>query len=161
MISTPNRQRAIELIEKARAAGARLAPACERLGLSVRTVQRWTREPETVREDARPTAPRPPPANRLTEAERATVLAYCHCPEFASLPPGQIVPRLADRGEYLASESSFYRLLRTADEQHSRGRARAPNQMWSWDVCVFQRMRPPIPVGRRPRSPREGGHLFR
>jgi transposase InsO family protein len=148
MISTPNRQRAIELIEKARAAGARLAPACERLGLSVRTVQRWTRKPDTVREDARPTAPRPPPANRLTEAERATILTCCHCPEFASLPPGQIVPRLADRSEYLGSESSFYRLLRTADEQHRRGRARAPetrarprahcarapNQVWSWDV---------------------------
>jgi hypothetical protein len=57
MIGTPSRQRAIELIEKARAAGARLAPACERLDLSVRTVQRWTREPDTVREDARPTAP--------------------------------------------------------------------------------------------------------
>jgi transposase InsO family protein len=111
------------------------------LGLSVRTVQRWTRKPDTVREDARPTAPRPPPANRLTEAERATILTCCHCPEFASLPPGQIVPRLADRSEYLGSESSFYRLLRTADEQHRRGRARprahcarAPNQVWSWDV---------------------------
>jgi putative transposase len=60
-------------------------------------------------------------------AERAQVLAVCHEPAYASLPPGQIVPRRADEGRYLASESSFYRLLRAADEQHHRGRRpRAP-----------------------------------
>jgi transposase InsO family protein len=76
------------------------------------------------------------------------VLEVCHAPEFASLPPSQIVPRLADRGEYLASESSFYRILREAEEQHHRGRARAPRppapppshcargpcEVWSWDI---------------------------
>jgi putative transposase len=47
----------------------------------------------------------------------------------------------------LASESSFYRVLRSASQQHHRGRARkpsarvvtshcarAPNQLWSWDI---------------------------
>jgi putative transposase len=148
MIRTPDRQCAVELIKEAQAAGARLAPACECLGLSVRTYLRWRREPGTVREDARPSAHRAPPANRLSEAERAAVLERCHRPEFASLPPGQIVPRLADEGEYLASESSFYRILRDAGEQHRRGRARAPvararpqgycakapNEVWSWDI---------------------------
>ncbi|MBL8454449.1 MAG: IS3 family transposase, partial [Zoogloea sp.] len=68
-------------------------------------------------------------------------------PEFASLPPSQIVPALADRGTYLASESSFYRILRAHGLQHRRGRAAAPspreprrdqahgpNQIWVWDI---------------------------
>jgi putative transposase len=101
-----------------------------------------------VKADGRPMAARPEPANQLSTEERERVLAVCHAPEFASLPPSQIVPRLADRGEYLASESSFYRILRAADEQHHRGRARAPRQpaappshcargpceVWSWDI---------------------------
>ena len=76
------------------------------------------------------------------------VLLTCHLPEFRSLPPSQIVPTLADRGLYLASESSFYRLLREVNEQHNRGRANprqkrakpdeykttGPNQCWTWDV---------------------------
>ena len=40
------------------------------------------------------------------------------------MPPSQIVPRLADQGQYLASESSFYRILRAQGHQHHRGRAR-------------------------------------
>ena len=147
MISSPDRQHAISLIDEARQAGARLKPAGAELGLDVRTYQRWTRDGE-VKADGRPAAVRPPPANKLSEAERTQVLARCHEPAYASLPPGQIVPRLADRGEYLASESSFYRLLRAAGEQHHRGRsrpprppaepprlvARAPNEVWTWDI---------------------------
>ena len=37
MISASDRYNAMELIEEARRAGARLKPACEQLGLSVRT----------------------------------------------------------------------------------------------------------------------------
>lgn len=88
------------------------------------------------------------PANQLSAEERAAVLALCHEPPYASLPPGQIVPRLADEGQYLASEATFYRILREAEEQHPRGRARAPRpatdpprlcaqapcQVWTWDI---------------------------
>ena len=58
---------------------------------------------------------RPVPRNKLSETERTQVLALVNEPRFASLPPTQIVPKLADEGQYLASESSFYRLLREAD----------------------------------------------
>ena len=147
MISTPDRQHAIALIEEAHGAGARWSRACAEVGIDVRTYQRWTAG-EALQVDGRPDAVRPEPANQLSVAERAQVLAVCHEPAYASLPPGQIVPRLADEGRYLASESSFYRLLRAADEQHHRGRgrrprppaepprlvARAPNQVWTWDI---------------------------
>jgi len=150
MISTQDRRQAIELIDEAVAGGARRARACKLLGLSLRTVQRWTRAGE-VTEDRRPSAERPTPPNALSEAERAEVLAVCNSPEHASLPPSQIVPRLADAGIYLASESTFYRVLREADAQHHRGRAKAPRaptpppshtaegpcQVWCWDITYL------------------------
>ncbi len=147
MIGAPDRRQAMELIQEAVQAGARCAAACAALNLSVRTYQRWVRE-GGVKADGRPSAERPEPANKLGPEERGRVLEICHGPEFASLPPGQIVPRLADRGEYVASESSFYRILRAVGEQRHRGRARAPRQpaaapshcakgpceVWSWDI---------------------------
>jgi transposase InsO family protein len=147
MISAPDRQQAVALLEEAHRAGARWSRACAEIGIDVRTYQRWTAG-ETVQVDGRPAAVRPKPANKLSMEERAQVLAVCHEPAYASLPPGQIVPRLADEGRYLASESSFYRLLRAADEQHHRRRgrrpcppvepprlvARAPNHVWTWDI---------------------------
>ena len=146
MISTPDRQRAMELIEEAVCAGARRSRACRELNLSERTLRRWMK-PEGLKADGRPLAARPAPANRLSDEERARVLETCNSPRFASLPPGQIVPRLADEGRYLASESTFYRILRQAGQQHHRGRsrppvrrqpsthqARAPLQVWSWDI---------------------------
>jgi hypothetical protein len=36
------------------------------------------------------------------------------------LPPSQIMPTLADRGVFVASESSFYRILNAAARQHHR-----------------------------------------
>lgn len=71
-------------------------------------------------------------------------------PEFQSLPPSQIVPKLADRGIYIASESSFYRVLKEYNQQHHRGRtkkptsrpisthcAKGPNQVWMWDITYL------------------------
>jgi transposase InsO family protein len=86
--------------------------------------------------------------NRLSEDERERILDICYEPEFASLPPSQIVPRLADRGRYIASESSFYRVMRARGLHHRRGRARppvrrapptsfearGPCEVWCWDI---------------------------
>jgi putative transposase len=147
MISTPHRRTAIDLIAQAVTSGARCFKACAELEISDRTLRRWTKGGQ-VHVDQRPLVPRPDPANKLSEAERAAVLNVCNSTEFASLPPSQIVPKLADREQYLASESSFYRILRADGQQHHRGRAKpparrkpptsykasAPCEVWTWDI---------------------------
>jgi putative transposase len=67
-------------------------------------------------------------AHRLSEEERQRILLTCNEPEFAALPPGQIVPALADRGLSIGSERSFYRVLHAHGQAHRRGRARPPPQ---------------------------------
>jgi putative transposase len=130
-------------------AGSRQAPACAELGITLRTVQRW-REENELRIDARTTVSKVP-RNKLTEGEREAILAVCNSQAYASLPPSQIVPRLADEQVYLASESSFYRVLKAAAQGHRRGRAQppkrhptptshcasAPNRVWSWDITYL------------------------
>jgi putative transposase len=150
MISVPDRRIACQLIAEANQAGAHLHKACAELEIHLRTYRRWWKNGE-IKADARPEATRPPPSNKLSTEERAAVLEACHRPEFASLPPSQIVPALADSGVFLASESTFYRVLRAANEQHHRGYSRppqkrktptshcatAPNQVWSWDITYL------------------------
>lgn len=150
MISASDRRQAVELIDEAVAAGASLKRASGELGLSLRSYQRWT-QGDSLSVDARPLAPRPAPANQLSEEERQRILAVCNQAEYQSLPPSQIVPALVDKGIYLASESSFYRILRAAKQNHRRGRQRppqnrarptsysaaVPNQVWSWDITYM------------------------
>lgn len=143
------RQRVVELVKEATAAGARQDPACAVLGLSPRTLQRW-QDGETVCADQRPLRPYEPP-HKLTADERAELLTVANSEEFGELPPSQIVPRLADQGRYLASESTFYRVLKAANQlAHRRSErpaqsrtkpkaicATAPNQVYSWDITYL------------------------
>lgn len=146
MIGAPDRKRAVRLINETVDAGARTGRACTEMGISMRTFQRWTQEGE-VKVDGRPGADRPPPANKLTPLERQTVLNTVNSIAYKSLPPSQIVPTLADEGRYIASESTFYRILREEGQQQHRGRsqeprhrpmsthcATGPNQVWCWDI---------------------------
>ena len=71
-----------------------------------------------VAADRRTTNIRSAPDNKLTDEEREQILVTLNSAEFASLPPSQIVPALADQGVYLASESSMYRLLRQEKMQY-------------------------------------------
>lgn len=142
------KQMATQLIDEAVGAGARQAKACEVLGITCRTLRRWRRAVDLAdhRKGASKTCPQ-----ALSEVDKQRIIAVCNQPEHQSLPPTQIVPRLADRDIYLASESTFYRVLRERDQQHRRGRAKAPhkpakpeafaasapNQVWSWDITYL------------------------
>ena len=106
--------------------GARRFRACAERGLGQRTYRRWTAQEGTVKADGRPEEARPTPANALSEEERQKRIPLSGQPEFARLPESQIAPLRADRGEYYASASRFYRVLKADDLQHHRGRAAAP-----------------------------------
>ena len=135
------------LVDEAVTAGARRERACDVLGLTERSMQRWRRA--DVGDDGR-MGPRTRPANALTSAERAKVLEVVNSPGYRNLPPKQVVPRLADEGRYVASESTIYRILRAEGQDAHRGRSKprtvrqveehkatAANQVWSWDITYL------------------------
>jgi len=149
MISLAEREQVLTWVEQARVAGARLHKACEIIDVAPRTLQRW-RQSGQVHEDRRRQREFHP-TNKLSDVEREQLLAIANSAEFADLPPSQIVPILAERGEYIASESTFYRVLREqgqlqhrlsskpATQRHKPEafKADAPNQLYSWDITYL------------------------
>ncbi len=88
----------IAWIDEACIAGARLSRACEVLEISARTLQRWREDGEVKADGRKQAGAQRVPANKLTEHERGQILDIANTPEFAHLPPSQIVPALADQG---------------------------------------------------------------
>lgn len=116
-------------------------------GLDLRTLQRW--KAQGGGDDQR-RGPKTRPHNKLSEAERQNVIEIATSPEYRDLSPRQIVPQLADNGEYVASEATFYRILLSEEMMAHRAATRpathhrpdelvatAPNQVWSWDITYL------------------------
>ncbi len=99
----------ITQVQEAINAGARQARACKVIGLTERTMQRW--QVDQLKCYQRTSRPQNP-TNKLTVLERQKVLTVANSDEFGSMSPNQIVLILADRGEYIASESIFYRIMK-------------------------------------------------
>ena len=140
------RKQAIDLIKEARDAGARKHKACEILEVSARTLNRWQ---QSKTEDKRKGSKRAI-ANKLSEVEKARILEIVNSVAYCDLPPCRIVPMLADENIYIASESSFYRLLLEKKQlahrqltKHKKNKkptpreAHGPNQVWSWDITYI------------------------
>ena len=119
------------------------------MGISVRTYERWKTD-ETSLIDKRKGSHQIKPSHVLSEDEKQQIIEICCKDEYSSLPPAQIVPLLADKGTYLASESSFYRVLRENNMTTKRGRvkrrtnqsapelvAEAANDIWSTDITYL------------------------
>lgn len=147
LITEQDKLIAIELLEEARSSGCRLKPACEFLELNIRTLQRWKKEGGII--DKR-YGPLTQPRNKLGDAERANILRVVNSPEYRNQSPNQIVPDLADKGVYIASESTIYRVLHAHKMMQHRNASRPgthrkpdelkatkPNQLWSWDITFL------------------------
>ena len=146
------REEIIGYVEQARASGARQSRACQAIGISAKTFQRWVK-PDN-QQDGRLEA-RHAPKNKLTEFEYQRIIQVANEPAYADLPPSKIVPLLADEGRYLASESSFYRILSAENQLQHRQKSKpsrqikkpraltatAANQLYSWDITYL-----PTPV---------------
>lgn len=138
------------MIHEAVGSGARLHKVCAEAQIGLRTYRRWYQDGQ-VQADQRPEAMRPAPTNKLSDQEKEQIVNLCNLTAFVDLAPTQIVPALMDQGVYVASESSFYRVLKEKGQLHHRGKAhapqrktalsthiaRAPCQVWVWDITYL------------------------
>lgn len=145
MTSLQDRAYILGIVRECEKAGVSRAMCCRHLVLSGRTLRRWE---QNAQGDRRPDTLRKCPGNALSEQERRHIIDVCNRPENASLPPAQVVADMADQGQYIGSESTIYRVLKSAGMAARRGRARAPRkvgparthtasapkQVWCWDI---------------------------
>jgi transposase InsO family protein len=120
-------------------AGVATRAAAVLVGVARATATRRPRTPAPARSRV--------PVNKLTDAERAEILAVVNSARFVDLPPIQIYAHLLDEGVYVGSISTIYRIL-TANLQVKERRclarhparaipelvATAPGQVYSWDI---------------------------
>lgn len=144
MISLGEKQEAMILIQEATEGGARKKKACEMIGISIRAFQRWEK---AIINDARKGAKKKIP-RKLSEEEKQEIIDISCSPEYKDLTPYEIVAILAEKGVYIASERTFYRVLKESGLLHHRGNGRVPvkreipaelvaagpDQIWSWDI---------------------------
>jgi transposase InsO family protein len=140
------KQEAIELVQEATSNDCRIKVACEDLGVNLKTHNRWRQDLNDKRH-----GPLLEPVNKLSKEVQAEIISTANSKEYVDLSPWKIVAKLADNGKYLASESSFYRVLRENKLLAHRGRVKAPqkkmpiplvangpNQIWSWDITYLK-----------------------
>lgn len=152
MSSLTQRQHILTLVDEAVGSGACLTKACEVIGIASSTLRRWRTGNGEVKQDLRPTATRPEQKNKqLSVDEQQRLIEILSQPEFASLPPSQIVPALADTGVFYGSESTIYRLMKKRGLNNHRGRSKARqkkspprthiadaiNQVWMMDITFL------------------------
>jgi transposase InsO family protein len=118
-------------------------PLCDALGIHPRTYARWKADPVDRRKGSRKQNNR-----ALTEKERLQIIEVCTSDRFKDITPGEIVAILAEEGIYLASERTFYRVLKDAGMLHHRTNSRpsrrpyqppelkatGPDQVYTWDI---------------------------
>lgn len=146
-MSSDVRMHVMALIKEACQAGARQRKACELLGISVRTLERWEKA-DGIRDKRKQSARIP--SNKLTVEERQVIVEPVNSAPYQDLPPCKIVPLLADAGRYIGSESTIYRVLHAENQlchrqatrpaKHSKPTAYIAdqcNQVWTWDISYL------------------------
>jgi putative transposase len=145
LVSSSDKQMALELIDTSHSKGCRFKIACDDMGIDFKTYLRWKNRAEDLRR-----GPKNGPPNKLTAEEKVEILNVSKSTEFVDSSPWIIVSKLADRGTYIASESSFYKVLKENKMLSHRGNsqpktnnrpqaltATSPNEVWSWDITYL------------------------
>jgi len=140
------KEEALDLIMEASANSCRIKVACEDVGIDLKTHNRWKHDLIDKRN-----GPLTEPANKLSENVQNEIVAIANSKKYVDLSPWKIVAKLADDGKYIASESSFYKVLKEKKLLAHRGRSQAPvkkrpiplvatgpNQIWSWDITYLK-----------------------
>ena len=125
--------------------GCRKSEISKNLNISLRSIQNW--EAKGIKDNRKGSVKVIP--NKLCDAEVNKILKTSCSDRFKNLTPYEIVPILAEEGRYLASESTFYRVLRKEGliKQKKKTRrckvqgveikATGANQIWSWDITYL------------------------
>jgi len=148
LIDLSDRKNYCELIELACKDGAKQKEACKIIGISARSYQRWIQHGD-ISADKR-LDNNIAKSNKLPEAIKKEIIEVINKEEYRSLTPHQIVPMLLDIGQYLASESTFYRIMREHNLLKHRNKstsvvrkkpqqlvAYGPNQIYTWDITYL------------------------
>lgn len=119
------------------------------VGISLRTLQRWRRGSlQDRRKGARKRV-----ARKLSVQEKERIIEMANNPEYRDLTPHEIVPKLLERGTYLASVRTFYRVFKERNQLQHRSNcrvrrkcrkppmreARRSNQVYCWDITWLMR----------------------
>jgi len=137
---------AMTAIDNANQNGCRLKVACSDLEIDFKTYCRWKMNIFDKRK-----GPLTTPKNALSNEERQEVLEVAKSNEYMNYSPWIIVAKLADKGKYIASESSFYKILKENKMLIHRGKSKAkntympdplvaysPNKIWTWDITYLK-----------------------
>jgi transposase InsO family protein len=119
------------------------------VGINIRTLQRWKKNGTSDRRKGS----KKHVVRKLDEETEEKILKICINSTYRDMTPHEIVPRLLDQGEYIASVSTFYRILRKNKLNGYRGNTRirkkrnkpperiatGPDQVWCWDITWLPR----------------------
>jgi len=128
---------------EAQAQDCRLERICALLQVHHRSLQRWTKQGLTDKRKGAVKQTR----RKIDAGERQEIVSVCCSKPYQDLTPHQIVPLLADKRTYIASESTMYRVLKQeglSAHQKAPGtrkkkvpdelKATRVNKIWSWDI---------------------------
>jgi len=140
----------MDMIEELIESDVPISSACRALGVSRATFYRDRRPAAKQAEVAcEPHEPKParPSHRALSDEERSEVLSVLHSEEFVDASPAQVYATMLERGNYLCSPRTMYRILDAEGESGERRdqrthpsydppslRATGPNQVWTWDI---------------------------
>jgi putative transposase len=126
-----------------------VAPACSALDVSRATWYR-RRARRSAHDDARSARKKPHP-RRIVQLDRRRVLEILCAEEFADRSPRAVHAVLMDRGQYLCSVRSMYRILAESGAVRERRAVRSPgvheiprlratraDQVWTWDITKLR-----------------------
>ena len=94
-MSVADRRSCMELVKQAQASGAGRAASCQVLEVSLRTLERWEKDPDKWDQRRGPASVT---AHALSEEEKQAIVGVSNSSAYRDLSPWQIVAQLADEG---------------------------------------------------------------
>ncbi|MCC5815784.1 MAG: IS3 family transposase [Leptospira sp.] len=142
-----SRESILKLVEEAKVNGATKKNISSILEVSCKTLNRWKKDSEGFDERVNNRFSK---SNRLTKEEISDVLRLITSSDYRDKTPMEIVALESEKGRYIASERSIYRIMKRFGLLTHRSKSKAPmrqkpsefiatgsNQVWTWDISYL------------------------